>query len=237
MILGATSFMVHYNIIKTKGKSFIHDFQFKVMITIIASTSLAIYFISNIVPMDILFHIVSAITTTGASIQSSTAIGGWPSNVIIIIMALMLIGGSNGSTVGALKLKRVIIFFKGIYKNLSELLSPEGRVVSMKVSGKPLTDNLVSQSGNYITLYMVIIMITWILFCSYGYDPFNSLFFTISMQGNVGLEIGQISQSMALPLKIIGIFNMWTGRLEIYPVLITLRAFLEIFKIKRIKIR
>jgi trk system potassium uptake protein TrkH len=50
------------------------------------------------------------------------------------------------------------------------------------------------------------------------------------MQGNVGLEIGQVSQNLELPLKLIGIFNMWTGRLEIYPVLITLRAFLEIFK-------
>jgi trk system potassium uptake protein TrkH len=50
------------------------------------------------------------------------------------------------------------------------------------------------------------------------------------MQGNVGLEIGQMSQALELPLKVIGIFNMWTGRLEIYPVLITMRAFFEIFK-------
>ena len=50
------------------------------------------------------------------------------------------------------------------------------------------------------------------------------------MQGNVGLEIGQISQVLEWPLKVIGIFNMWTGRLEIYPVLITLRAFFEIIK-------
>lgn len=52
----------------------------------------------------------------------------------------------------------------------------------------------------------------------------------MSMQGNVGLEIGQMSQTMEWPLKIAGIFNMWIGRLEIYPVLITLRAFFEVFK-------
>ena len=50
------------------------------------------------------------------------------------------------------------------------------------------------------------------------------------MQGNVGLEIGQMSQSIELPLKVVGIFNMWIGRLEIYPVLIAFRAFFEIFK-------
>lgn len=229
MILGATSFFVHYHIIKTRGKSLIQDLQFKVMITLTAVTTLLVYFISNIVPMDILFHIVSAITTTGASIQSPTVMGTWPANVIIIIMTLMIMGGSNGSTVGALKLMRVITFFKGIYKSLREILSPNS-VINLEISGKRITDDVVAQSGNYITLYLICILVTWILLCSYGHDPFNSLFFAISMQGNVGLEIGQMSQTLELPLKVIGIFAMWIGRLEIYPVLITFRAFFEVLK-------
>ena len=179
--------------------------------------------------MDILFHIVSAITTTGASIQSPTVMGTWPANVLIIIMTLMIMGGSNGSTVGALKLMRVLTFFKGIYKNLREVLSPNS-VVNLEISGKKITDDLVAQSGNYITLYLIFILVSWILLCSYGHDPFNSLFFAISMQGNVGLEIGQMSQTLELPLKVVGIFSMWVGRLEILPVLVTFRAFFEIFK-------
>lgn len=230
MILGATSFVVHYNIIKTRGKSLIHDLQFQVMISLIAISTLLIYFTSQIVPMDVLFVVVSAITTTGASIESSVVMGGWTPFAIFIIITLMLIGGSTGSTVGAIKLMRVITFLKGIYKNSREIWSPEGTVVSMKVSNKKLTDNLAAQSGNYITLYFLCILATWSLLCLYGHNPFDSLFFTISMQGNVGLEIGQMSQTLELPLKIIGIFNMWTGRLEIYPILITLKAFLEIFK-------
>ncbi|WP_405291797.1 TrkH family potassium uptake protein [Methanobrevibacter sp.] len=229
MILGATSFLVQYRVIKSRGKSLINDLQFKVMISLIAGTTLLIYFISNIVPMDILFHIVSAITTTGASIQSSTVMEVWPANVLIIIMTLMIIGGSNGSTVGALKLMRVITFFKGVYKSLRGILSPNS-VINLEISGKKLSDNVVAESGNYITLYLICILISWILLCSYGHDPFNSLFFAISMQGNVGLEIGQMSQSIELPLKVVGIFAMWIGRLEIYPVLITFRAFFEVFK-------
>ncbi|MBE6497719.1 MAG: TrkH family potassium uptake protein [Methanobrevibacter sp.] len=230
MILGATSFVVHYNIIKTRGKSLIYDRQFQVMISLIAISTLLIYFTSQIVSMDILFVVVSAITTTGASIESSIVMGGWPPFAIFIIISLMLIGGSTGSTVGALKLMRVITFFKGIYKNSREIWSPEGSIVSVKVSNKKLTDDLAAQSGNFMTLYFLCILITWALLCLYGHDPFDSLFFTISMQGNVGLEIGQMSQALELPLKVIGIFNMWIGRLEIYPVLITMRAFFEIFK-------
>ncbi|WP_292895707.1 TrkH family potassium uptake protein [Methanobrevibacter sp.] len=230
MILGATSFLVHYNLIKTRGRSLIRDMQFKVMICLIAAASLLIYFTSYIVPMDNLFVVVSAITTTGASIQSSTVMGGWPPFTIFILIVLMLMGGSNGSTVGAIKLMRIIAFFKGIYRNLREIWSPAGSVVHVHHEGKKLSDDVVEQSGNYITIYLLFILITWSLLCLYGHDTFDSLFFAVSMQGNVGLEIGQISQALEWPLKVVGIFNMLTGRLEIYPVLITLRAFFEIFK-------
>ena len=59
MILGATSFLVHFRIIKTRGKSFIRDLQFKTMISLIAVSSILIYFISNILPMDIVFALTT----------------------------------------------------------------------------------------------------------------------------------------------------------------------------------
>ena len=77
---------------------------------------------------------------------------------------------------------------------------------------------------------MLCILATWALLCLYGYEPFSGLFYTMSIQGNVGLEISTIAPTLELPLKLLSIFNMWTGRLEIYPVLITLRAIFEVFK-------
>ena len=230
MILGATSFLVHYKVIKTKGKSLIEDLQFKIIICVIAFVTLLIYFVSNIVPIDILFTVVSAITTTGASVASPLTMAGWPSFVIICLMCLMLTGGSNGSTVGAIKLVRMITFFKGIYRHVREILSPEGRVVPVKFHGRKLPEKAISQAGNYITLYMMFIMFTWALFCLFGYDPFRSLFAAMSLQGNNGLELGIINSTLNPILKVVSMFDMWTGRLEIYPVLITIRAGFEIFK-------
>lgn len=231
MILGATSFLVHYKVIKTRGKSLLNDLQFKVMITLIVASTIILYLASKtIVPMDLLFTVVSAITTTGASVQSSTTMGTWPPFVLIVIMTLMTIGGSSGSTVGALKLIRVITFFKGIYKYLREILSPEGRVITLQISGQKISDKAVAQSGNYITLYMFCILITWAIICLCGHDPVIGLFYTMSIQGNVGLEIGQITNVLQPQLKVISMFNMWTGRLEIFPVLITIRSFFEVFK-------
>ena len=230
MILGATSFLVHYRVIKTKGKSLFEDLQFKVIICVIAFVTLMLYYVSNIVPMDLLFTVVSAITTTGASVVPNLTMAGWPSFVIICLICLMLSGGSNGSTVGAIKLIRLITFFKGIYKHIREILSPSGRVVPIKLQGKPIPDNAVAQSGNYITLYLMFIMFTWALYCLFGYDPFDSLFAVISIQGNNGLDLGIVTSQIHPVLKIVSMLNMWVGRLEIYPVLITIRTAFEIFK-------
>jgi trk system potassium uptake protein TrkH len=131
---------------------------------------------------------------------------------------------------GAIKLVRMITFFKGIYRHVREIMSPEGRVVPIKLHGRRIPEKAISQAGNFITLYMMFIMFTWALFCLYGYDPFKSLFAAMSLQGNNGLELGIITPSLDPVLKIVSMFDMWTGRLEIYPVLITLRAFFEIFK-------
>jgi trk system potassium uptake protein TrkH len=230
MILGATSFLVHYKVIRTRGRSLIEDLQFKVIICVIAFVTLMLYFVSNIFPMDLLFTVVSAITTTGASVAPIQVMAAWQPFVIICLMCLMLAGGSSGSTVGAIKLVRMITFFKGIYRHVREILSPEGRVVPIKLNGRKIPEKAISQSGNYITLYMIFIMFTWALFCLCGYDPFRSLFTAMSLQGNNGLDLGIITHTMHPALKVVSMFDMWTGRLEIYPVLITLRAFFEIFK-------
>ena len=230
MILGATSFLVHYKVIKTRGKSLFKDLQFQIIMTVIAVVTLMLYFVSNIVPIDLLFTVVSAITTTGASVASPTAMAGWPPFVIICLMCLMITGGSNGSTVGAIKLVRMITYFKGVYRHIREIMSPEGRVVPVKLHGHTIPEKAIAQAGSYITLYMMFIMFTWALFCLFGYDPFRSLFSAMSLQGNNGLDLGIINYTLNPILKLVSIFDMWTGRLEIYPVLITLRAAFEIFK-------
>lgn len=230
MILGATSFLVHYNIIKTKGKSLINDLQFKMLISLIALVTLMLYFVAKIIPMELLFTVTSVITTTGASVASADTMAAWPSFVILCLMFLMLIGGSSGSTVGAIKLIRIIRFSKGIYQNMLEILSPERRIVPIKLNGNSISDIEIGQAGNFIALYLMFILVTWALFCLFGYDPFKSLFAAMSLQGNNGLELGIVNHTLNPALKIISMLNMWTGRLEIYPILVLLRAGFEIFK-------
>ena len=126
MILGATSFSIHYKIVKTKGKSVLKDVQFQLLICLIVIASAFILVTNKMVPIEELFTIVSAITTTGANVVPPYELARWSSSSLIVLMVLMLIGGSSGSTSGGLKLIRVITVLKGMNLTVTNLVSQRG---------------------------------------------------------------------------------------------------------------
>lgn len=61
----------------------------------------------------------------------------------------------------------------------------------------------------------------------YTNDPFNTLFDVVSTLGNVGLSTGIISGKLSTVPKLVLIFLMWLGRLEIIPILLTIQIGFE----------
>jgi len=232
MIIGATSFLTHYKMIKTRGRSIFKDAQFIVFITLIILSTIVIVAATKVMPMEVLYHVVSGITTTGANIDSSVQMAAWPGFMKIIIIVLMIIGGTAGSTAGGIKIIRVIAVLKGIYKNITNIISPEGRVVNIKISNRELKDSSIREAGSYVSLYLVFLLLGWLVLVFYGYDAIDSLLDMSSAQSTVGLTTGIMGPAMPLGAKLMTIFNMWIGRLEIIPVLIVFRSIIEIFKVK-----
>ena len=224
MILGATSFSVHYNIVKTKGKSVLKDVQFQLMIVLIALASVFILVTNKMVPIEELFTIVSAITTTGANVVPPYELASWSGSSLIILMILMLIGGSSGSTGGGLKLIRAITVLKGMNLTVTNLVSPEGRVVSTRIGGKKISEREIKEASAYIVIFFIFLTFGWGMMTLYGYDPFTALFDVISIQSNNGLSTGIVFGGLPTPLKLTLIFLMWIGRLEIIPVLVVFRT-------------
>ena len=241
MILGATSFTVHYGIVKTKGKSILKDIQFQLMIVLIVIASIIILVTNDIVPIEGIFTVVSAITTTGANVLAPDVLASVNGSSLVILMALMVIGGSSGSTVGGLKLIRLITVLKGFNLTITNLVSPEGRVVNTRIAGKKINEREIKESSAYIALFLVFLVFGWFIMTLYGYDPFTSLFDVISLLSNNGLSTGIVYGGMPIPLKLTLIFLMWIGRLEIIPVLVVIRTFAGMLnprrKIKKMKIR
>ncbi|HAH18686.1 MAG TPA: potassium transporter [Eubacterium sp.] len=224
MIIGATSFSIHYKIVKTRGKSVLKDVQFQLLICLIVIASAFILVTNKMVPIEELFTIVSAITTTGANVVPPYELARWSSASLIVLMVLMLIGGSSGSTGGGLKLIRVITVIKGMNLTVTNLVSPEGRVVSTKIGGKKINEREIKEASAYIVTFLIFLVCGWIIMTLYGYDPFTALFDVISIQSNNGLSTGIVFGGLPTPLKLTLIFLMWIGRLEIIPVLVVFRT-------------
>lgn len=230
MILGGTSFLVHYRALNGKIKTVLKDIQFQAMMILIIIFSILLIVNAKFVPIEAVFHVVSAITCTGSSIPPLNTMIAWPQFAKIVIIALMIIGAAAGSTTGAIKLIRVVTALKGVYWEIIRLIAPEGSVLPKKISGKPVSDVEIKEAGSYTFIYLLFIFISWLVFVQYGYDALNSLYEICSAQGNVGLSMGITSPTMPQIPQVFLIFNMWIGRLEIIPVLVLLRASVGVFK-------
>ena len=183
--------------------------------------------------MHIIFTVISAITSTGATIITTNNLLNWGDTSLIFIMALMLIGGSSGSTVGGLKVIRIITVLKGVQKNIKEILAPEGSIIKLKIEGTEISIEAVKEAGTFIFMFFILIFISWIVLILHGYNGLYSLFEVVSAATNNGLSTGITSVTMAPSIKVTMILDMLMGKLEIVPVLVTIGGFIELFKISK----
>lgn len=230
MILGGTSFLVHYNALKGRVWDVFRDIQFQAMLIIVAVFSIMLFTVSHFTSLNSIFYVVSALSCTGSNTQTASTMFGWTDYTKVILIICMIIGMAAGSTTGALKLIRVVTLFKGIYWEIVKVLSPEGSVFPRKISGKTVKDAEIKEAGSYTFLYLFFIVIAWFIFLSYGYGGINSLFEIASAQGNVGLSVGITEPTMPTIPEILLIIGMWIGRIEIIPALVLIKGSFDLFK-------
>ncbi|HOI39719.1 MAG TPA: TrkH family potassium uptake protein [Methanobacterium sp.] len=230
MIIGGTSFLIHYKALKGRVQDVLKDIQFQAMLIIICVFSILLIVFSKLATIDSVFFVVSALSCCGSSIQSTNVMINWSDYIKIIILGAMIIGMSAGSTTGAIKLIRVVTIFKGMYWEIKRILSPQGTVIPRRISGKLVEDVEIREAGSYTFIYFFFMFISWLVLMYYGYDGINSLFEVASAQGNVGLSMGIVSPNMPEIAEILLIFNMWIGRLEIIPALVLFKGLMDIFR-------
>ena len=230
MVIGGTSFLVHYKALKGKVLDVFRDIQFQAMIIIITIFSILLLVVSKFTTLNSVFFVVSALSCTGSNTVPITTMAGWTDFSKILLAVSMIIGMAAGSTSGALKLIRIVTLVKGIYWEVTKILSPEGSVMPRKIAGKSVQDAEIKEAGSYTFLYLFLIFISWLVFMAYGYGGVNSIFEIASAQGNVGLSVGITSPIMPQIPKILLIIGMWFGRIEIIPALVLFKAGFDLFK-------
>ncbi len=211
MILGAISFFMHYQLLAGRSKKFFKDIQ---TITLILLIILAALLLLPFNPLrDSVFHAVSAITSSGFGTQSLTSWSDYSKSLLVI---LMIFGGAAGSTVGGLKLNRVLIFFKSIFDNVRKLIKPR-LVFPRRIFNLIYTEDELQAVLKFTGIYIFFLILGSFILMSQGHSAINSLFQVASAQGNVGLSV---VPDLSIISKLTLIFNMWIGRLEIWAVLV-----------------
>ena len=169
------------------------------------------------------FQVSSIMTTTGFS---TTDFDQWPVFSKGIILTLMVIGASAGSTGGGFKVARVLLLFKSLRRNIRQVLNPQ-KVQVVRNNGKPVDEKILANANAYLAAYVVIIVICFLLLSLDVYDVETNLSATLCCFNNIGPGLAAVGpmcnfSGYSAFSKIILSIAMLAGRLEIFPMLVLL---------------
>lgn len=166
------------------------------------------------------FQVSSIMTTTGYATADFVA---WPLLSQIILVMLMIIGASAGSTGGGIKVIRFLVLSKSALHSIKRNISPRS-VQSVKSDGQRVPNEVINGILIYFVLYMIIMGVSIIFVSLDNMDFTTTVTSVIATLNNIGPGLGQIGPSgnfadFSILSKLVMSFDMLVGRLEIYPIL------------------
>ncbi len=168
------------------------------------------------------FQTASILSTTGFVTADITA---WPVFCQVVLVALMFIGGCAGSTAGGLKVSRVMLLVKNVFRAVKKEASPRS-VVVVKTDKRPVAEGLNDGVLTYFTLYVLLIVVSVLVVSALSPQAGFTTHVTavITCCNNVGFGLGGVGPTSDFHTynglsKIVLVLDMLMGRLEILPVL------------------
>lgn len=167
------------------------------------------------------FQVGSIITTTG---YASTDFNLWPEVPRTILVLLMFIGACAGSTGGGIKVSRLVILVKTIKKELHTFLHPRS-LKKLKMDGHTLEHETVRATNVFLIAYVLIFSFSVLLVAFDGNDLITNFTAVASALNNIGPGLELVGPMGNFGLfsngaKLVLIFDMLAGRLEIFPLLL-----------------
>ncbi|MCK5445962.1 MAG: TrkH family potassium uptake protein, partial [Rhodospirillaceae bacterium] len=168
-----------------------------------------------------LFQAASIMTGTGFVTHDYR---DWIAPAQVLILLLMLIGGSSGSTSGSVKVLRYMLVAKEARVSLRRLLHPRG-VFVYKHDGKIVSHEVLANVSGFLLLYLGALGLGVFALTLMGLDIGTAVGATVATVGNVGPGFGLVGPTGTYaPLPDVALwvlsFLMLLGRLELFTVLV-----------------
>ncbi len=227
MMLFGVNFSVYYLLLVRDFTSIRKNEEIKWYFGIIIAATAIITL--NILPLyqnfgEALHHAffqTSSIMTTTGYVTADFAL--WPELSRMLLLLLMIIGASAGSTGGGIKVVRLVILFKSIKGAMQKLLHPNSVQVA-KLDGKALDGQVTRSVHAFMVLYFLVCGISILLVALDNLPTDATISSVLACLNNIGPGLGVVGatgnfSTLSILSKITLIFDMLIGRLEIFPII------------------
>lgn len=228
MLLFGVNFSCYYLLLLRQVKSVFKDEELRVYLGIILVSILLIvwnlrgfYDTLEETVRHAAFQVASIITTTG---YATTDFDLWPGFSKAILLFLMIIGACAGSTGGGFKCGRALLMVKNMLRSVRQIIRPQ-RVQVVRMNGQTVDEKVLANTNTYVAAYAIIIIASFLLISVDGFSITTNLSAVLACFNNIGPGFEAVGPtcnfaSYSIFSKLILIWDMLAGRLEIFPILI-----------------
>ena len=167
------------------------------------------------------FQVVSNITTTGFA---TTGFDHWAHPAPLLLVALAFIGGCSGSTVGGLKVARVVMVVRQGYREIKQLVHPKAQFL-VKMGGRRVSESVVLSVSGFIAIWLLCFLLLMFGMSFTGLDVESSFGAVAATLTNLGPGLGEVASTfrdVSDGAVWLGTLGMILGRLEVFSVLVLL---------------
>ncbi len=230
MIISATNFYLQYKVfIKREFGAIRKNEEFRFMISFFSIISIVVILamfmnghgMGNVLEsiVDVVFSVVSIGTTTGfTTVDYTTA---WPFIGMSLLLVVMFIGGSTGSTAGGIKISRALIVFKSMLNEIKQTIHPNA-VYSVRFDGKGLDESVV-RSATVVSIMFIITIFVGTMVMDMELDMDEALFASCALVSGTGPGMGALFGNyceLTWGMKLFSCALMILGRVEIVTILV-----------------
>ncbi|MCY4175679.1 MAG: TrkH family potassium uptake protein [Acidimicrobiaceae bacterium] len=237
MILGGTSFSLHWRALATRGLPYWRNSEFRSYLFVLGVFSLGVVallwlddgmaFVSAL--RAGVFNVVSLGTSTGFGNATGSATAGdyvtWVAGAQLLLLFLMVVGGCSGSTAGGIKVMRMRVLGLLMVRSVRKTQTPH-LVMPVRLGRDVIAESVVARVAGFFLLHFLMMIAGLLTVTALGGELEASLGAVVSALGNMGPALGEAgptasyAEAFSLPARLVLALLMIVGRLEILPILL-----------------
>ncbi|MFW6320798.1 MAG: TrkH family potassium uptake protein [Halohasta sp.] len=244
MVLAGVNFTLFWHVLRGESRRLVDNVEFRAytgMIAVLVAVLSVILVRGGAPPLELggttggltentfrqaTFQIASLMNSTGFA---TADFAQWDTNAQMLLLFAMFVGGSAGSTGGGIKVIRWLVVLKSIRRELYVAVHPDV-VKPVRLGGRIIDEDAIRATMVFTLLYLVLFAVAAVIIeldaARIGYEltTFEAFSASLATIGNIGPGFGSVGpygsfERFPETSKLLMIFLMWIGRLEIVPVL------------------